>query len=93
MHGLTAVLHFFSHSTTPSPSPHSTNSKRCLRNVLGLRQRVAVVRLEGPIGAGAGGMGGIDVTSVDAVAAAFASRPSAVFIELNSGGGSPVQSR
>ncbi len=60
---------------------------------MGLRQRVAVVRLEGPIVAGAGGMGqGIDVTSVDALEAAFKTRPAAVFVELNSGGGSPVQS-
>ena len=55
---------------------------------MGLRQRVAVVRLEGPIVAGAGGMGqGIDVTSVDALEAAFKTRPAAVFVELNSGGG------
>ena len=65
---------------------------RSFRGLFGLRQRVAVVRLEGPIVAGAGGAGGIDVASVDAIEAAFKSRPAAVFVELNSGGGSPVQS-
>jgi len=56
--------------------------------VLGMTKRVAVVPLQGMVASGAG----IDVSSGDAVEAAFKSAPACVVLEINSGGGSPVQS-
>jgi hypothetical protein len=59
-----------------------------LARLVGLRRRVAVVRFEGTIAANQG----IDVKCVEALEEAFLWKPAAVFLEVNSGGGSPVQS-
>lgn len=52
--------------------------------------RVAVIRLQGAIGSGGRGLN--DAGMADAIEKAFRSRPAAVALEINSPGGSPVQS-
>ncbi|MFB2530564.1 S49 family peptidase [Paracoccus sp. p3-h83] len=61
---------------------------------LGRRARVSVVRLSGPIGATGrlSGAGLTDAGVAPLLAAAFARKPVAVAIVINSPGGSPVQS-
>ena len=56
----------------------------------GRRPTVAVIRLQGAIGSGRGGLSDIGMAS--AIEAAFRAKPVAVALEVNSPGGSPVQS-
>lgn len=52
--------------------------------------RVAVIRLQGAIASGGRGLN--DVGMADAIEKAFRSKPAAIALEVNSPGGSPVQS-
>ncbi|MGG7565242.1 S49 family peptidase [Rhodovulum sp. DZ06] len=64
-----------------------------LKRALSRKPTVAVLRLHGPIGMGGRFSRGIsDAALADVIERAFASKPKAVALSLNSPGGSPVQS-